>query len=445
MNRTYTPELAPEVLDRLASYADRFRDDFNRPRQAQYSGVYLRGLILDGDRKSIEPMSRKVALPAGLVVADLDQALQQFVGQSTWDEQAVWKRYRSVMAETFADPKAIFVIDDTSFPKQGKHSVGVQRQYCGASGKRANCQVAPSVHYVSPKGHFPLAMRLYLPESWTDDSKRLDKAGVPEGHRQARTKGQIALELLDQVRGEGLPGQVVVADAGYGTSGPFREGLASRGLHSIVGVTGEMVVFAEKPTWQPPPAKKPGAGGRPAARSKLAEGSPRPVSVKDLAATTTSRKVTWREGTKSKLSGRFAWVRVWPGSGWATGECAKAEPIWLLIEEQADGQIKYAVSNLPEKTRRIEAVRLWKSRWPVEQGYQQMKEELGLDHHEGRSWRGFHHHACLVMPAFGFLAREREREERDPAVPVKKGVAPGDHPAGDPPGVTAAAGPAVPS
>ena len=132
MNRTYTPELAPEVLDRLASYADRFRDDFNRPRQAQYSGVYLQGLLLDGERKSIEPLSRRVTLPDGLAVKDLDQALQQFIGQSTWDEQAVWKHFRSVMAKTFASPKGIFVIDDTSFPKQGKLSVGVQRQYCGA-------------------------------------------------------------------------------------------------------------------------------------------------------------------------------------------------------------------------------------------------------------------------------------------------------------------------
>jgi SRSO17 transposase len=417
MNRTYTPELAPEVLDRLVSYAARFRGDFNRPRQAQYSGVYLQGLILDGERKSIEPLSRKVTLPPGLQVADLDQALQQFVGQSTWDEQAVWKKYRSVMAETFALPAGIFVIDDTSFPKQGKFSVGVQRQYCGAQGKKANCQVAPSVHYVVPKGHYPLAMRLYLPESWLDDAKRMDRAGVPEEDRRARTKGQIALELLDQVRAEGLPGRLVLADAGYGVSGPFREGLAERGLHYIVGVTDEMVVFTGPPDWVEPRAA---TVGRPRKRHRLAEGSPRPIRLKDLAAVTPLRKVTWREGTKGKLSGRFAWLRVWPGGGWATGECAGADPVWLLIEEQADGTIKYALSNLPGRTSRIKAVRLWKSRWPVEQGYQQMKEELGLDHHEGRSWRGFHHHACLVMLAFGFLALEREREERDPARPGKK-------------------------
>jgi SRSO17 transposase len=424
MNRTYTPELAPEVLERLDAYAARFRGDFNRPRQAAYSGVYLQGLILDGERKSIEPLSRKVTLPPGLEVADLDQALQQFVGQSTWDEQAVWKHYRSVMARTFASPRGIFVIDDTSFPKQGKHSVGVQRQYCGASGKKANCQVAPSVHYVSPNGHYPLAMRLYLPESWLGDAKRLEKAGVPEQARRSLTKGQIALELLDQVRAEGLTGRLVLADAGYGVSGPFRQALAGRGLHYIVGVTDEMVVFTEEPAWEAPgpAARPPKSGGRPRKRSRLKAGTPKPVSLKALAGSTPLRKVTWREGTKGKLSGRFAWRRVWLGGGWATGECAGADPVWLLIEEQADGTIKYALSNLPGRTSRIKAVRLWKSRWPVEQGYQQMKEELGLDHHEGRSWRGFHHHACLVMLAFGFLALEREREERDPARPGKKGV-----------------------
>src|SRR5205085_10883800 len=168
--------------------------------------------ILDGDRKSIEPLSRKVTLPPGLQVKDLDQALQQFLGQSTWDERAVWKRYRSIMAETFASPAGIFVIDDTSFPKQGKLSVGVRRQYRGAQGKEANCQVAPSVHYVAPKGRYPLAMRLYLPEVRLDDPERLDKARVPEEQRRALTRGRIALELLDLVRAEGPPGRKFQGD-----------------------------------------------------------------------------------------------------------------------------------------------------------------------------------------------------------------------------------------
>jgi SRSO17 transposase len=419
MNRTYTPELAPDVLDRLAEYAGHFRDDFNRSRQAAWCGVYLRGLLTDAERKSIEPMARAVPPPAGLKVADPDQALQQFVSQSTWDEGAVAKRYRARMAEAFASPSAVFVIDDTTFPKQGSHSVGVQRQYCGALGKKANCQCAVSVHYVAPEGHYPLNMRLYLPDSWLADPERLDRVGVPEDDRRPRSKGQIALELLDQARGEGLPGQVVVADSGYGVSGPFRDGLAERGLHYIVGVTDEMVVFTEEPRWTEPTAA---TGGRPQKRPRLADDSPRPVSLKELAERTPRRKVTWREGTKGPMWGRFAWLRVWPAGGWATGECAGADPIWLLIEEQADGKLKHAFSNLPTDMSRLRAIRLWRSRWPVEQGYQQMKEELGLDHFEGRSWRGFHHHACLVMLAYGFLALERRRARQTPARPGKKGT-----------------------
>jgi SRSO17 transposase len=418
MNRTYTPELAPDVLDRLVDYAAGFRDDFNRPRQAAWCGVYLRGLLTDGDRKSAEPMAARVPLPDDLDVSDPDQALQQFLGQSTWDEQAVLRRYRATMAAKFADPAGIFVIDDTTIPKQGTHSVGVRRQYCGALGKKANCQCAVSVHYVAPEGHYPLDMRLYLPESWLGDAERLDQAKVPEDQRRSLTKGQIALELLDRVRAEGLPGGLVVADSGYGVSGPFRDGLAERGLHYIVGVTDEMVVFTEQPRWVAPAAA---TGGRPQKRHRLAEGSPRPISLKELAAQTPRRKVTWREGTKGPMWGRFAWLRVWPGQGWATGQCTFAEPIGLLIEEQADGKLKYAFSNLPADTSRIKAVRLWRSRWPVEQGYQQMKEELGLDHHEGRSWRGFHHHTCLVMLAYGFLALEQRRARRERSRPGKKG------------------------
>ena len=418
MNRTYTPDLNPDVLDRLAAFAANFRDDFSRPRQAQWCGVYLHGLLQDGDRKSVEPMAARLPLPEGLEVSDPDQALQQFLGQSTWGEQAVLKRYRATMAAKFADPDAIFVIDDTTFPKQGTHSVGVQRQYCGALGKRANCQCAVSVHYVAPKGHYPLDMRLYLPESWLGDPERLNKARVPEAERRSLTKGQIALELLDRVRAEGLPGQVAVADAGYGVSGPFRDGLDERGLHYVVGVTDEMVVFVEEPRWIAPES---GARGRPRTRSRLADDSPRPASLKELAARTPRRKVTWRDGTQGPMAGRFAWLRVWPASGWATGACASAGPIWLLIEEQADGTLKYAFSNLPANTSRLRAVRLWRSRWPVELGYQQMKEELGLDHHEGRSWRGFHHHACLVMLAFGFLTLERHRARRGRSRPGKKG------------------------
>jgi SRSO17 transposase len=424
--KTYTPTLDNAVLDRLRDYAAVFAEDFPQSKPARWAGVYLQGLILDGERKSIEPLSHRVRLPEGLTSKDPEQALQQFVNQSPWDQHHVLKHYRAHLAPTFASPEGIFLFDDVSFPKQGTHSVGVQRQYCGALGKKANCQVAVSVHYVSPKGHYPLDLQLYLPDSWLTDTKRLNKAEVPKDHRLKRTKPQIALELLDVVRAEGLPGRVVVADAGYGVSGDFREGLEQRGLSYIVGVTGDFVVFTEEPKW----VRSDESGrGRPRTRARLAVGNPHPVALSERAARTPRRRVSWREGTKGKLSGRFAWLRVWPGQGWATGGCADAKPMGLLIEEQADGKWKFAFSNLPARTSCIAAVRLWKSRWPVEQGYQQLKEELGLDHFEGRSWRGFHHHAAMALLAYGFLLLERHRlaEARVRTKPtrqkrVKKGV-----------------------
>ena len=418
MNRTFTPTLSPGVLSRLEAYAEVFRDDFPLARQADWSLVYLRGLLQDGERKSIEPLVARVDLPPRLRVENPDQCLQNFVNQADWDEQAVWRRYRGHMAKTFADPEAVFVIDDTTFPKQGKHSVGVQRRHCGALGKKANCQCAASVHHAAPKGHCPLAMRLYLPESWLSDAERLDKAGVPTESRQMKTKGEIALELLDRVRSEGLPGRVVVADSGHGVSKAFRDGLSERGPHYVVGVTEDMVVFTEEPRWIEP---EPSRGGRPRTRPRLAEDSPRPASLKDLASRLPRQEMTWRRGTKGDLTGQFSWTRAWPAQGWATGDRAGADPIWLPIEEQADGTIKYAFSNLPADTTNERGVLPWRSRWPVEQGYQQMKEELGLDHFEGRSWRGFHHHACLVMLAFGFLALERLGVEPIPAKPGRKG------------------------
>lgn len=416
--KTYTPTLDAATLDALRGYAALFADDFPQAKPAQWAGVYLQGLLLDGERKSIEPLSHLVRLPEGLTSKDPEQALQQFVNQSPWDQRVVLKRYRTHLAQTFASPEGIFLFDDVSFPKQGTHSVGVQRQYCGALGKKANCQVAVSVHYVSPKGHYPLDLQLYLPDSWLADTQRLDKGGVPQDQRRPRTKPQIALELLDRVRAEGLPGRAVVADAGYGVSGDFREGLEQRGLTYIVGVTGDLVVFTEEPKWDRPTAPE---RGRPRTRPRLAASNPRPVALGELAGRAQRRRVSWREGTKGKLSARFAWVRVWPGHGWATGACADAKPVWVLIEEQADGKLKFAFSNLPSGTSRVAAVRLWKSRWPVEQGYQQLKEELGLDHFEGRSWRGFHHHAAMTLLAYGFLLLERHRAEQSPKR-RKKGV-----------------------
>ncbi|MBV9488334.1 MAG: IS701 family transposase [Verrucomicrobia bacterium] len=344
MNRTFTPPLEPAVLERLEAYAERFRPHFNHPRQALWSGVYLRGLIQEGERKSIEPLSRRVRLPAELAtVADPEQALQQFVNQSGWDEAAVARAYRAAMAEALAEPDGVFVVDDTTFPKKGRHSVGVQRQHCGALGKKANCQCAVSLHYVAPKGHCPLAMRLFLPAGWLEEPARLERAGVPSEECRALSKGQIALELLDQARAEGWPGRVVVADAGYGVSGPFRQALEARGLHYVVGVTDQLVVFAQEPRWGRPQPAEPRDPHRPRDRPRLTEDSPQALSLAELAARTPLRRVTWRNGTKGPLSARFAWLRVWPAYGWAKGECAGAAPHWLLIERRDDGSLHYAL------------------------------------------------------------------------------------------------------
>jgi SRSO17 transposase len=425
--KTYTPELSPSVLGRLAEYADSFASESPQARPAQWAGVYLQGLLIGGERKSIEPLSRRVNLPGDLAVEDPDQAPQRFVNQSPRDHEPVLRRYRSVLAETFASPQGAFPFDGVSFPKQGKCSAGVQRQYCGALGRKANCQVAVGAHYVTPKGHYPLDLRLHLPDARLSDGGRLDKAGVPDGQRRPLTKGQIALELLDGVRAGGLPGRAVVADAGHGVSKDLRDGLEARRLARAAGVTEDLVVFTREPRREVP-GPSGGGAGRPRTRPRLAGGDAPPVALGELARQAMLRRVTRREGAEGGLSGRFAWLRVWPGHGWRRGDCAGEGPVWLLIEEQADGQIKYAFSNLPEGTGVKKAVRLWKSRRPVEQGHQQMKEELGLGHFGVRSWRGSHHHCCLVMLAFGFLLLERlraeEAEGKGPALggPGKEGV-----------------------
>ena len=406
MGRTITPDLDTEVVERLYGYALEFRPLFGRSDRYKQGRVYLHGLLLDGERKSIEPLSRRV--PGGN-----EQALQQFVNQSPWDPAPLLAAYRARLAAAFAAADAVTVVDDTSFPKQGKHSAGVARQYCGALGKRANCQVAVSLHYATPEADYPLALRLYLPESWTGAPERLDAARVPERERAFKTKWEIALELLDLIRAEGLPHAVVVADAGYGVVTEFRDGLEQREERYIVGLLGDEVVLTEPPRWVPHVPK--GRRGRPASRAYLAADAPRPVAIRELAESMERATVCWREGTKGKLAAEFAWVRVWPAHRWQDGVPADAIPDadeaarWLLVEWRKDGTIKYALSNLPPDTTLEQAVRWWKERWQVERGYEQLKGELGLDHFEGRSWPGFHHHATMTFLAYGFLALERRR------------------------------------
>ena len=404
-------ELDAEVLERLSAYAAEFIADFGLIIRRYWAEVYLQGLFLDGERKSIQPLAQRVMVPGWS--GDTMQALQQFVNQSPWDEQAVLRTYRRLLAASLADPSGVIVIDDTGFAKKGRHSVGVARQYSGTLGKTDNCQVAVSLHYVAPLGDYPLALRLFLPEEWTKQSERLASVGVPLAERAPKTKSEIALEALDVIRDEGLPHQAVVADAGYGAGGEFRRGLERRGETYVVGVSGQEVVFRRAPTWEVRKAAV--TRGRPSSRWYLTVETPAPVSIKDLAQHLKRRSFSWRVGTKGALAAEFAWVRVWPAHDWQSGRAARdvpqarADARWLLVEWRRDGSIRYALSNLPASTSLAQAASLWKTRWHVEQGYQQLKEELGLDHFEGRSWTGFHHHATLCCLAYGFLALERLR------------------------------------
>jgi SRSO17 transposase len=402
--------IGADVLERLEEYVAEFAAGFDYVTRTRWAGVYLQGLLLDGERKSIQPLSRRVRVPGWH--GDTEQALQQFVNQSVWDEQAVLQTYRRVMGEAFDDPAGIVVIDDTGFAKKGRHSVGVARQYSGTLGKTDNCQIAVSLHYAGLRGDYPLTVRLFLPDAWTSQPARLQAARVPAPCRTPTTKPQIALALLDQLHSEGLPYRAVVADAGYGVSGDFRRGLDERGVRYVVGIAGTEAVVTEPPRWsvRPHPAR-----GRPARRWYLADDAAAPVAVRRLAETLVRTPFSWRHGTKRPLQAEFAWVRVWPAHRWGMGRSAAdvpdpaAEARWLLVEWRSDGSIRYALSNLPATATLAEGVSIWKTRWQVEQGYQQLKEELGLDHFEGRSWPGFHHHAALCFLAYGFLALERSR------------------------------------
>jgi SRSO17 transposase len=376
-----------------------------RDGQLGWAFVFLVGLLQDGDRKSVEPLVDRVLWLPECQVNDPVQSAWYWLNKGAWSDQEALQIYRRHMREQCDGDDSVIIFDDTSFVKKGDHSVGVAHQYCGSLGKQANCQVAVSLHYLTRAGHYPLAMRLHLPESWTETPERLQTARVPEEHRVYKTKHQIALELLDQVLAEGHQARSVTADAGYGSSESFRAALDERGLTYAVGVRAESVAFVNAPTWLlPGDPSLPNNQKNP----RLAPGNPRPEPLEKIAPRLAFRQITWREGTKGELRGEFARCRVWPAKDWQDGKCWKTPPVWLVVERRGK-ELRYHFSNLPSSTPFIQLIRLLKKRWPVEQGYQQLKEELGIDHFEGRSWVGFHHHICMAILAYGFLELERQR------------------------------------
>ena len=377
-----------------------------RKDRQHWGGVYLRGLLLDGERKSAGAMA--VRLPDGN-----EQSLQQFLNQSPWDWQPLWQQMAERVEHAFPHPVA-WIIDDTGFPKKGKHSVGVARQYSGTLGKTANCQIAVSLHRTDARGSSPLGFRLYLPQEWTDDEARCQAAGVPEDVG-FQPNWQLAVALIDQALGWGLEKPpALLADASYGDVTAFREELAHRGLAYVVGISKSLAVWPE-----PPRGAVPNGTGRGRPTKCMRFGDKKPVSVKELAVANQKRfgKVTWREGSQGQLHSRFWAKRVESAHDWNHGK-APGKEVWLLVEWPADEPepVKYYLCDLPKSTSLRRLVAAARGRWRVEQDYQQMKEELGLDHFEGRSWTGWHHHVTMVMLAHLFLRREQKRRSSKSAL-----------------------------
>lgn len=397
----------------LASFLDDVVGTLGNARRRRWCETYVRGVLLDGGRKSIEPMAARLRkIESG--AEDYEQALQQFINQSPWDEQAVLDGLQRWIGRRFG-LQGYLILDDTGFPKQGTHSVGVARQYTGTLGKVASCQVAVTLQMATPREVVGLDAELYLPQAWADDPERMATSGVPESVGY-RPKWQLALTMLRRAQANGLGG-VVLADSAFGTVTEFRTTLDELNLRYCVGIDSTLKVIAADADLGPVP-KYSGRGQPPKLPLAVRRGTKSP-SVREWAIERAAdfRKVTWREGTKGKMRGRFAAWRVRPAHRLSAGKEPLA-PCWLLVEWPADAEhpAKYFFSNLPEKTSLKRLVDTAKNRWWIEHSYRELKDELGLDHFEGRSWRGWHHHVVLVLLAYAFLQDVRRRRVKKGAV-----------------------------
>jgi len=397
----------------IDEYMKPFSGYFHRSESRDLAECYVTGLLMDGERKSVEPMSEKVNAS--------ERSMQRLLSEVKWDDQGVATEYRRTMLSVTADPLGILVLDDTGFPKKGRDSVCVSRQYCGASGKTDNCQIGVSMTYVGQDVAWPYAMELFIPESWDqasdeDCKAKRKKTRMPESARY-RPKWRIGLELIDLARKDNVPHRAVLADGWYGNIPEFRQELDSQGESYILGVYSNTQVFLEAPVLEIAPVteRKP---GRPRIFPKVVVMNQEPIKLSTLGksiADDSWQCLELRKNSRDKpLLVEAVSLRVWPAHGWCKGDLH--EQVWLMIERrqltQGGYELRYFFSNMPQNLPTIDLARLYHERYWIEHGYQQLKEELGIDHHEGRSWTGWHRHVLLVFLAYGYLTLLRLQEKK---------------------------------
>jgi SRSO17 transposase len=392
---------------RFGAYVEGLTSVIGHADRARPLRDYCLGLMMPCERKSVEPMA---AITAPERTAAQHQSLLHFVGEGKWSDAKVLAKVGEMVLPELErhGPIEAWIIDDTGFPKKGQHSVGVARQYCGQLGKQDNCQVAVSLSLANRHASLPVAYRLYLPEAWAKDSERRRKTGVPE-EVSFKTKPEIALEQITAACEAGLPRGVVLMDAGYGNNSELRADITALGLTYVAGILSNTTVWA--PGTGPLPAKTWTGCGRPPKLLRR-DREHQPASVKELALGLPERAwrtISWREGTAGQLSSRFARVRVHVARRDFKRTASRPQE-WLLIEwpKGEKEPTKYWLSTLPQDITFRQLVDTAKLRWRIERDYQELKQEVGLGHFEGRGWRGFHHHATLCIAAYGFLISERE-------------------------------------
>ncbi|MBS1035910.1 IS701 family transposase [Gluconobacter cerinus] len=383
----------------LEAWLAPFIEALGHKARARMCPAYIAGLIGPGDRKSVQPMAAR----ADEINYD---RLHHFIAAGIWDRALVEAALVKAADRLVGDEAGFLVIDDTALPKKGTHSVGVAPQYASSLGKTANCQSLVSVTLASREVPVMVGLRLFLPDEWTSDPERMARAHVPEDKRTSLTKPEIAIEEIDRVIASGARFGCVLADAGYGSSGPFRQALSQRGLSWAVGLSRRQNVYPADVALVFPNAKV----GK---RRKYHVPDQSPVAAQASLATEKWHRVSWRRGTKGRLACRFAARRVRIADGHKHRmldnrvQCMPGDEVWLVGERRASGEQKYYVSNLPAEASLKTLAAAIKARWICEQAHQQLKEELGLDHFEGRSWSGLHRHALMTMIAYAFLQSRR--------------------------------------